>query len=97
MSKRELITKHREAILALAAKHGATEVRVFGSVARGDDDDRSDIDLFVRRVPGTDPFLIFDFQESLQSLLACEVDVLADQPLMRPDLRAEIVREAVPL
>ena len=42
MTKRELIAKNRDAILA--AKHGATNVRVFGSVARGDDDEVSDVD-----------------------------------------------------
>jgi predicted nucleotidyltransferase len=48
-----LIETHRAAIRALAAKHGVTDVRVFGSMARGDATEASDVDLVVRPLPGT--------------------------------------------
>ncbi len=97
MTKRELLSKHRDAILLLASQHGAAEVRLFGSVARGEEDAESDIDLVIKRLPGSDPFATVDLQDALQALLGCKVDVLAEQPLMRPRLRERILRDAVAL
>ena len=95
MTKRELVAKHRNAILALAEKHGISHVRLFGSVARGDEREDSDVDFVVRRVPGSDPFLILDFKEELSGLLGCKVDVIAEQPLMKQRLRNHILSDAV--
>lgn len=97
MKKRDLVAKHREAILALAAEHGLADVRLFGSVARGDERSDSDVDFFVRRQPGTDPFLILSFKEKLTALLGCEVDVITEQPLMKPRLRDNILADAIPV
>ena len=52
MSGEQLLKEKREEILRLAAKHGARNVRVFGSVARGEADEQSDIDLLVDMEPG---------------------------------------------
>ena len=98
MSKRELIAKNRDAILALAAKHGATNVRVFGSVARGEDDETSDVDFLVefRGARGFETFAQqADFEESLSRLLGCKVDVVADHKNMRPHFREELERDAL--
>ena len=52
MTLSELLKDKREAILQIAAKHGARNVRVFGSVARGEADEQSDIDFLVDMEPG---------------------------------------------
>ena len=95
MSKRELIAKHRDAILALAAKHGATNVRVFGSVARGDDDETSDIDVLVNMEPGRSLFDQGALLMDLRDLLGCKVDVISEHKDMRPHFRESVLREAV--
>lgn len=97
MTKRELLTCHRSAILALAAQNGVADVRIFGSVARGDENSGSDIDVLIRRVPGSDPFTALDFREALERLLACKVDVIVEQPLMRERLRSRILRDSIAL
>jgi predicted nucleotidyltransferase len=95
MTKRELVARHRREILALAEKYDLTEIRLFGSVARGDENSASDIDFLVRRKPGSDTFLLFDFKEEVSRLLGCSVDVIAEQKLMRPRFRDEILADAV--
>lgn len=97
MSKREIIAKNRAAILALAAKHGATNVRVFGSVARGDEDETSDIDVLVNMEPGRSLFDQGALLMDLRDLLGCKVDVMTEHKDMRPHFRAEVMRDAVPV
>lgn len=100
VTKRELIAKHRDAILALAAKHGATDVRIFGSVARGEDDETSDVDVLAlfHGKTGLDAFAQqFDLQEALSRLLKCRVDVVSDHPYIRERFRRNIERDLVPL
>jgi predicted nucleotidyltransferase len=97
MSKRELIAQHRDAILALAAKHGATDVRIFGSVARGDDDETSDIDVLVKMLPGRSLFDMGGLLMDLRELLGCKVDVISEHKDMRPHFREEVMRDAVPV
>jgi predicted nucleotidyltransferase len=95
MTKRELIAKNREAILALAAKHGATDVRLFGSVARGDEDEKSDVDVLVKMLPGSHAFALVDLQLALEALLGCKVDVFTEHKDMRPHFREEVTRDAI--
>ncbi|MEO8351670.1 MAG: nucleotidyltransferase family protein [Chthoniobacteraceae bacterium] len=95
MSKRELIAHHREAILALGARHGAVNVRVFGSVARGEDDERSDVDLLTRLNPGRGFDDLVRFHDAVEALLGCKVDVLTEHAGMRPRLRQHLERDAV--
>ena len=100
MTKRELVTANREAILALAAKHGATNVRIFGSVARGDDDEASDVDVPVNfhGKSGLDAFgQQYDSEEKLSQLLKCSVDVVSDHRFLRERLRQNIERDMVVL
>jgi len=86
----------REAILAIAAKHGATNVRVFGSVARDEATDTSDVDFLMdlRRDRGLLDYvgLILD----LENLLDRSVDVGAPEQLHQI-IRDRVLREAVPL
>jgi predicted nucleotidyltransferase len=95
MSKRELIAKNRDAILALAAKHGATDVRVFGSVARGDEDETSDIDVLVKMLPGRSLFDMGGLLMDLRDLLGCKVDLVSEHKDMRPHFREIVLGEAV--
>ena len=95
MTKRELVRTKRDRILALAEKYELTDVRLFGSAARGDEGPGSDVDIFVKRKPGSDAYLVFDFKEELEAILSCKVDVIVEQVLMRPRLRERILAEAV--
>ncbi|WP_232282656.1 MULTISPECIES: nucleotidyltransferase family protein [unclassified Roseiflexus] len=92
----ELVKEKRADILALAAKHGARNVRVFGSVARGDADEQSDIDVLVQMEPGRSLLDLGGLQYDLEQLLGCRVDVVTEQGL-KARLREEILSEAVTL
>ncbi len=89
----------RDEILRVVAAHDARNVRVFGSVARGDADAGSDVDLLVDIVTDAKGFAYFglleDLRRALVSTLGCEVDVVDSAGLNR--LRDPILREAVPL
>ncbi len=92
----ELVNEKRADILALAAKHGARNVRIFGSVARGDADEQSDIDFLVQMEPGRSLFDLGGLQYDLEQLLGCRVDVVTEQGL-KVRLREDVLREAVAL
>jgi predicted nucleotidyltransferase len=64
--------------LAIAARYGARDVRVFGSAARGDADAAGDLDLFVRLEPGRSLLDLGGFQVDVEELLGCRVDVATD-------------------
>lgn len=87
---------HREAIRALVAQHNATSPRIFGSVARGDDEPGSDVDLLV---DFTDNASLLDevaLRLALRDLLQVDVDVVADDALSGA-VRDRVLREAVPV
>lgn len=90
-----VLAKHRENIIALAAEHKASQVRVFGSAARGQDVSGSDIDLLVRFAPDADVFDLADLTVALEELTGLHVDVVSESGL-RPGRNA-IVTEARPL
>lgn len=96
MTATETLKRHRTDVLRLAAQYGATDIRVFGSVARGDADETSDIDLLVRMAPGRSVFDIGGLLMDLQDLLGRRVDIVTERGL-RPRFRAQVLREAVPL
>ncbi len=93
MNSKNLLRDKREEILRIAAKHGAHNVRVFGSVARGEDEEQSDIDLLVDLEPGRSLLdhaaLVLDLEE----LLGRKVDVVTERGLYWL-LRRRILREA---
>jgi len=72
----QLIELHREEILALARKYGVSDVRVFGSMARGTADDTSDVDLLVQPLPGTSLFDLGGLVMVTEQLLGRHVDVV---------------------
>lgn len=100
MSKRELIATHRKAILELAAKHGAVDVRLFGSVARGEEAPESDVDLLVK-FEGATGFEAFGqqvaFEEAVSQLLACPTHVVSDHQYLRPRFRKGIEADLRPI
>jgi len=81
-------------ILGLAAKYGARNVRVFGSVARGQADERSDVDFLVEMEPGRSLLDLGGLQAELEALLGCPVDVVTEKAL-KPRIRGRILAEAV--
>jgi hypothetical protein len=92
----ELIKEKREEILGLAAKHGARNVRVFGSVARDEADAESDLDVLVDLEPGRSLLDLGGLLVDLQDLLGREVDVVTEKGL-RARIRERVLKEAVTL
>ena len=93
---RELLRSKRDEILRIARAHGASNVRVFGSAARGDASDTSDVDFLVEFVPGTSLLQHGAMIAELEALLGRKVDV-APEKMLRERLRERVLREAVPL
>ncbi|MGB2997258.1 MAG: nucleotidyltransferase family protein [Phycisphaerae bacterium] len=86
----------RDEILLACAKHGARNVRIFGSVVRGEADDRSDLDVLVDMEPGRSLLDMGGLLMDLQELLGCRVDVVTERGL-RQRIRDRVLQEAVPL
>ena len=86
----------RAEILEIAANHGARNVRLFGSVARGDDRAESDIDLLVDMDPGRSLLDLVGLGQKLEELLGRKVDVLTEGGV-HPAIRERIASEARPL
>lgn len=94
MTASQLVKSKREDILRVAAQHGAYNVRVFGSVARGEADEGSDIDLLVEMQPGRSLLDLGGLQVELESLLGRPVDVVTVRGL-KARIRSTVLREAV--
>lgn len=90
-----LLVDRRNAILEIAARHHASNLRVFGSVARGEDGDGSDIDLLAD-FDGTNPLDQIAMAREIEVLLGVSVD-LGSADALRPRLREDVLREAVSL
>lgn len=86
----------RERILQIAVKHGVSKVRVFGSAARGEADEESDIDLLVEMPADSTLLDQAALLLELQDALGCKVDVLTERGL-KPRIRDQVMKEAVPL
>ncbi len=82
--------------MQLAAQHGARNVRVFGSMARGEADQRSDVDLLVDMDPGRSLLDLGGLLMDLRELLGCSVDVVTEKGLRRR-IRERVLKEAVPI
>jgi uncharacterized protein len=96
MHLNDLLKSRRNEILQIAAKHGAHNVRVFGSVARGEADSQSDIDLLVEFKRGTTLLGHSALILELEDLLGVKVDVVSDRGL-RERVRDRVLNEAVAL
>jgi uncharacterized protein len=96
MRLREQIAGKRAEIVTIARRHGASNVRLFGSVVRGGEVASSDIDFLVSLESGRTFFDIARLEEELTALLGYRVDVATDSELAE-ELAATVPREAIPL
>jgi uncharacterized protein len=96
MTLDELRRDKRAAILAIAAKHGVRRVRVFGSFARGEAREDSDLDLLIEAGPRTPPWFPGGLLVDLEDELGRRVDV-AEESSLHPLIRDRVLHEAVPL
>jgi uncharacterized protein len=92
----DFIRSKRQAILQLAAEHGAKNVRLFGSYARGDAQENSDVDLLVELEPGRSLFDLGSLLEDLKTLLGRDIDLVTEKGL-RARIRGRVLQEAVAL
>ena len=92
----QTLAEKRGQIARLAEARRVYDVRVFGSVARGDNTPASDVDFLVRPQPGCTLFDLGGFLMDVQDLLGCPVDVVTDEAL-KPRLRSRVLAEAVPV
>jgi predicted nucleotidyltransferase len=93
MRPSEVLEKNRQAIRDVTARHKATNPRVFGSVARGEDGPDSDLDILVDGLPGMTLFDLGGLQAEMADLLPCRVDIVTSAGL-KERLRQRIVAEA---
>ncbi len=91
------LRERREELITLAERYGAYNLRVFGSVARGDAEANSDIDFFVSFRAGASLYDLSGLKQDFASTLQRPVDILVDHPRMRERLRRNILQYAVPL
>ncbi len=96
MEIRERLEALRAQIVEIADQHGATDIRIFGSVARGTSDENSDIDFLVRLKPGTTLLDQAALVRELEAMLGTKVDVVSERGL-RERVRENILREAIAL
>lgn len=96
MKPNDTIQKHRNEILQLAHKYGARNVRMFGSVARGDAREDSDLDVLVDLESGRSLFDLGGLLMDLENLLGCRVDVVTAKGL-RERIRSRVLKESIPL
>jgi len=96
ISYNELLRTKREDILSIAARYGAYNVRIFGSVARGEADEQSDIDFLMNMEPGRSLFDLGGLLADLEDLLGCNVDVVTEDGL-RDRIRDRVLKEAIAL
>jgi predicted nucleotidyltransferase len=92
----ETLRERRQDILAIAARRGASNVRVFGSVARGDAGPESDVDFLVDFEPGVSLLDHAGLLVDLQGYLQCKVDVGAAR-MLKPRIRERVMADALPL
>ncbi|MBC8098627.1 MAG: nucleotidyltransferase domain-containing protein [Armatimonadetes bacterium] len=93
----EALRARRDDILALAAQYGAYNVRVFGSVARGDATHDSDVDLLVQFHAWVSLYELAGIKRALETALNLSVDIIEDHPGLRDRFRRQVLKDAQPL
>ena len=96
MTPLELLQERKDDIRQIAAKHGAYNIRVFGSVVRGEARPESDIDLLIEKGPTTSSWFPAGLVLELEEMLGRRVEIVTEKAL-NPHLRDRVLREAVSL
>jgi predicted nucleotidyltransferase len=96
MTNEDLLREKRHEILQIATRHGARDVRIFGSTSTGESHEGSDIDLLVDTTEKTSPWFPVGLKEELEELLGKKVDIVTENGLYWL-LRRRILNEAKPL
>ncbi len=96
MKINERLRQKREEVLKLAHQHGASRVCVFGSVAKGDDTESSDLDLLVEMEPERSLLDLVAIKQDLEELLGCRVHMVTEAAVS-PYIREMMLKEAVRL
>ncbi len=96
MALEALLGQKRQDVLRIADKYGARRVRMFGSMARGEADAQSDVDVLVDLEPGRPLLDLGGLQFELEALFGRPVDVVTERGL-KPRIRDRVLREAVPV
>jgi uncharacterized protein len=96
MNISEVLNTKRDEILHIAKEYGAYNIRIFGSVARGEADADSDLDLLVEMEPNRSLLDHVALWQDLEDLLGCKVDVVSEKAL-HWYIRDRILKEAIPL
>jgi uncharacterized protein len=92
----KILRGEREKILRITASHGAQNVRVFGSLARGEAGPDSDIDILVELDHGRSLLDIIAIKQDLEDLMGCDVDVVTEAAIS-PYIREQVLKEAISL
>lgn len=96
MGIKELLQDKREQILKIAAQHGACNIRIFGSVARGEATEDSDVDFLVDLGENLSPWFPVGLIQDWEALLERKVDVVTTESL-HYFIRERVLKEAIPL
>ena len=96
MNINEIIKKHRNEILKISTRYGAKEIKIFGSVLRGEAKRNSDVDLLVELESGRSLLDIIAIKQDLEDLLGCKVDIVTEAALS-PYIKDEVLDQAVRL
>lgn len=96
MGINEIVKPKREEIFRIAQRYGARNIRLFGSMARGDADESSDIDILVDLEPGRSLFDLGGLLMDLEKVLGRRVDVVTEKGL-RGRIHDQVMREAIPI
>ena len=96
MARLDTLRARREELLRIAERHGVSDVRVFGSVARGEEGGGSDIDFLVMIADGRSLFDLVRLYDDFEAALGQPVDIVTEGGVS-PYLRERIFAEAVPL
>ncbi|PWR73672.1 nucleotidyltransferase family protein [Methanospirillum lacunae] len=92
----EILKTKRSELIALAQKHGASNIRVFGSVSRKEENSNSDIDILVDMAEGASLLDLARLKNDLEDLLGRPIDITT-KPALHPMLAGTILKEAIPL
>jgi uncharacterized protein len=95
-ARRKSVENNRSRLLRTLHSSGATNVRLFGSVARGDDGPESDIDLLVDIAPDVGLFALGRMRSEAERILGSSVDIVPANSL-KPDVAERVLAEAIPL